>query len=79
MYVSFLYNKFEIIIDKYRAISLLYGIGVQYILWNINSLAPGRFDYSLKLVNVKLISTIDILSILCEIAIRWMPQHLTEH
>ena len=45
----------------------------------INSLAPGGFDCSLKLVNFKLISTIDILSIFCEIAVRWMPQHLTDH
>ena len=43
------------------------------------SLAPGRFDFSLKLVNFKLISTINILSIFCEIAIRWMLQHLTDH
>ena len=48
-------------------------------LWNINSLAPRRFDYSLKLVNFKLIATINILSIFCEIATRWMPQHLTDH
>ena len=45
----------------------------------LNSLAPGEFDYSLKLVNLKLISMINILSIFCEIAIRWMPQHLTDH
>ena len=45
----------------------------------INSLAPGRFDYSLKLVNFKLISTINIFSIFCQIAIRLMPQHLTDH
>ena len=45
----------------------------------VNSLAPGRFDCSLKWVNLKLISTINILSIICEIAIRWMPQHLTDH
>ena len=44
----------------------------------INSLAPGAFDYSLKLVNFKLISTINILSIFCEIAIRWTPQHLSD-
>ena len=44
-----------------------------------NSLAPGGLDYSLKLVNFKLISTIDILSIFCEIAIRWKPQHLNGH
>ena len=44
-----------------------------------NSLAPGRFDCSLKLVNFILISTINILSVICEIAIRWMPQHLNDH
>ena len=33
----------------------------------------------LKLVNFKLISTMNILCIFCEIAIRWMPQHLTDH
>ena len=33
------------------------------------SLAPGTFDYSLKLVNFTLISTINILSIIYEIAI----------
>ena len=45
----------------------------------VNSLAPGGFDYSLKLVNFKLILTINFLSISCEIVIRWMPQHLTDH
>ena len=47
--------------------------------WLFNSLVPGGFHYSLKLVNFKFISTINILSIFCEIAIRWMPQHLTDH
>ena len=46
---------------------------------SLNSLPPGGFHYSLKLVNVKLISTINIWSIFCEIAIRWMPQYLTDH
>ena len=45
----------------------------------LNSLAPGGFDYSLKLTNFKLISTLNILSIFCEIAVRWMPQHPTDH
>ena len=45
----------------------------------INSLAPGGFNYSLKLVNFKLISMINISSIFYEIAIRWMPQHLPDH
>ena len=47
--------------------------------WTVNSLAPGEFEYSLKLVDFKLISTINILSIFCEIAITWMPQYLTDH
>ena len=45
-------------------------------------MVPGGFEYSLKLVNFKLISMINmmnILNIFCEIAIRWMPQHLTDH
>ena len=45
----------------------------------INPLAPGGFDHSLKLGNFKLISAINILSIFCEIAISWIPQHLTDH
>ena len=44
----------------------------------INSLAPGGFDYSLNLVNFKLISMINVLSIICKIAIKWMPQYLTD-
>ena len=46
---------------------------------DFNSLAPVGFDYSLKLVNFKLITTINFFSMFCEIAIRWMPQHLTDH
>ena len=46
---------------------------------SINSLAPGGLDYNLKLVNFKLISMINILRIFCEIVVRWIPQHLTDH
>ena len=46
---------------------------------HLNSLVPGGCDYSLKLVNFKRISTMNILCIFCEMAIRWMPQHLTDH
>ena len=56
-----------------------YGSTKYLAMFSFNSLAPGGFDYSLKLVNFKLISTINILSIFCEIAIRWMPQYLTDH
>ena len=45
----------------------------------VNSLAPGGFDYSLKLVNFELLSMINILSIFCKIAIRLMPKHITDH
>ena len=45
----------------------------------VNSLASGRFDYSLKLINFKLISMINILSIFRNIAIRSVPQYLTDH
>ena len=48
-------------------------------LHDSNSLATGGFDYSLKLVNFTLTSMINIWSIFCEIAIRWMPQYLTDH
>ena len=54
-------------------------LGCFFEVTKINSLAPGGFDDSLKLVNFKLILTINILSIFCEIAIRWIPQHLTDH
>ena len=40
----------------------------------INSFAPGGFDYSLKLVNFKLISTINNLK-----CFLWKPKHLTDH
>ena len=53
--------------------------GDQKLGWTSNSLAPGRFDYSLKLVNFKLISMVNILNVFCEIAIRSMPQYLTDH
>ena len=39
----------------------------------------GGFDYTLKFVIFKLISTINILIIFCEIAISLMPQRPTDH
>ena len=42
-----------------------------------NSLIPGRCGFKRKLVIFKLISRINILSTSCKIALRWMPQHLT--
>ena len=50
-------------------------------LWydfRVNSLTPVVLDYSIKLVDFKLISTIIIRSIFCEMAIRWMLQYLTD-
>ena len=46
--------------------------------WVINSLAPEKCGCNLKLVVFKLISTLDIFSIPCEIALGWMPQGLTD-
>ena len=45
----------------------------------VNSLAPGRWDCDLKLIIFKLISMIVILSLSCEIALRWMPHNLTDN
>ena len=45
------------------------------IYWHNNSLAPG---YNLILVIFKLTSRVDVLSISDEIAVRWMPQDLTD-
>ena len=66
---------------RYTAYPILYGVYCipdTRLAW-VNSLAPGEFDYSLQLVNFKLISMINILSIFCAIVIRWMPQQLTDH
>ena len=45
---------------------------------NINSLAPGRCASYLKFVTFKVVSRINILSISCEIVLRWMPQGLID-
>ena len=45
---------------------------------NVNSLAPERCFCNLKLLIFKHLSGIDILSISYEIALRWMPQDLTD-
>ena len=39
----------------------------------INSLTPGRCSCNLKLIIFKLMSRIDVLSLSCEIVLRWMP------
>ena len=44
----------------------------------VNTLAPGRCGFNLKLVIFKLILRIDILSYSYEIALRWMTQDLTD-
>ena len=43
----------------------------------VNSLDPGRFGCNVNLVNLKLISRIDIFSIYCGTDLRWLPQDLT--
>ena len=45
---------------------------------SLNSLATGRCSWYLNLVIFKLISRIDILSISCEIALRWTPSSLSK-
>ena len=44
----------------------------------VNSMAPERYGCNFESVIFKLISRIDISSILCEIVLKWMPQDLTE-
>ena len=56
-----------------------YGYIYIYLLNPLTCWPRGGFDCSLESVNFKLISMINIWSIFCEIAIRWMPQHLTDH
>ena len=67
--------------DVYVASSVIqnWPINIASCRPSLNSLAPGWFDHSLKLINFKLISTINVLSIFCEPAIRWRPQHLINH
>ena len=47
-------------------------------IWLFNSLAPGRCGCYLKSVIFKLVSQINILSISCEIVLKWMPPDLTD-
>ena len=45
----------------------------------INSLAPGKFKWNFRYVIFKWILVIDVWGISYEIALRWMPQDLTDH
>ena len=47
-------------------------------LYPINSLAPGKFEFNLRWVILKLILMIDCWVISCEIAVRWMSFDLTD-
>ena len=51
--------------------------GYRYHQW-VNSLTPGRCSCNFKLLIFKPKSKTDILNILCEIALRWMPQSPTD-
>ena len=59
------------------------GVTLYTKLWSVmtdpclNSLAPGRCGYYLKLIIFKLASRINVLSVSCEIVLRWMPEDLT--
>ena len=43
-----------------------------------NSLVFCRCSCNIRLITFKLISRIDILSVSCEIGLKWMPQDLTD-
>ena len=45
---------------------------------DINSLAPGRYEWNFRLEIFKLISVINGWGIPCEIALRWMSLYLTD-
>ena len=47
--------------------------------WRVNSLASEKCSCNFKLVIFKFISRIIILSISCNIALRWMPEYLTDN
>ena len=57
----------------------LVGLPTVVVFKKINSLCPGRCDCNLKLIIFKHLSMTDILNISYEIALRWMPQELTDH
>ena len=44
----------------------------------VNSLGPGRYGSNFKSVMFKLLAQISRLSAHCEIALRWMPENLTD-
>ena len=44
----------------------------------INSVAPGRCGCNVELAIFKIVSEVNILSIFCENALRWMPQDLID-
>ena len=57
--------------------SIWWKAGIIALCW-VNSLVPGIWGCNLKLVIFKLMSRVDILSISCKIAFRWMPQDYTD-
>ena len=57
-----------------NSLAYIYGIRGRWV----NSLAPSRWESNFKSVIFKLISQIDISSISYEIALGWIPQHLTD-
>ena len=54
----------------------IYYIGIVVI--SLNSLDPGGFEQNFRYVIFKLISVTDGWGISCKIALRWMPQYLTD-
>ena len=67
--VGYIYRHWEIPWNRTR----LYA---SYI--NINSLAPGKFEWNFRHVIFKQILVVDGLGICCEIALIWMPLDFTD-
>ena len=80
MFTPYCFSNSDIFgVDLSQRVSEYQVLGCSWDFLGLNSLAPGGFDYSLKSVNFKLISMINIWSTFCEIAIRWIPQYLSDH
>ena len=49
-----------------------------FVMWLINSLAPGKFEWHFRYLIFQIISVIDGWGISCELALRWMSLNLTD-
>ena len=58
--------------------NFIMGCNYSSMLWQFNSLAPGRFQKNLRILIFKLILMIGGWDIFCKIALRWMSMDLTD-